>query len=97
MPLSAVRSQLSPLLRELGPTSKPVGVTVHGKVRGYLISPEQLEQLLGSARQQALAQRRKPSARGSMRLLRPLDEAQAELQRELDEAVGRSAAELLGG
>jgi hypothetical protein len=97
MPLSDVRSQLSPLLRELRPTSKPVGVMVHGKVKGYLISPGQLERMLGHARQEARAERRKPSIRGSMKLLRPLEEAGAELQRELDEAVERSAAELLRG
>jgi PHD/YefM family antitoxin component YafN of YafNO toxin-antitoxin module len=97
MSLSDVRSQLSPLLRELRPTGKPVGVMVHGKVRGYLLSSEQLERLLGQAQQQVRAQRRKPSVRGSMRLLRPLEEAQAELRRELDVAVERSAAELLRG
>jgi hypothetical protein len=97
LPLSDVRSRLSPLLRELRPTSKPVGVTVHGKVKGYLVSPEQLQRMLGHARQEARAERRKPSMRGSMKLLRPLDEAEAEARRELDEALQRSAVELLRG
>ena len=35
--------------------------------------------------------------RGSMKLLRPLDEAEAEARRELDEALQRSAVELLRG
>lgn len=97
LPLSDVRSRLSPLLRELRPTSKPVGVTVHGKVKGYLVSPEQLARMLGSARQEARSERHRPSMRGSMKLLRPLDEAEAEAQRELDEALERSTVELLRG
>lgn len=53
LPLSEVRSRLSPLVRTLSKQRGAVGIAVRGKVQAYLVSAEQYDQEQRKARIQA--------------------------------------------
>ena len=50
LPLSEVRSQLSPLVRTLSKQKGAVGIAVRGKVRAYLVAAERYEEPQRQAR-----------------------------------------------
>lgn len=91
MPLSEVRSKLSPLVAHAGP---PMGITVHGRVAAYLVSAEHLEAL---QRKAARAGRKAAheALRGSVGHVGDLRKGRADINREIDESLARTAAELL--
>lgn len=91
LPLSEVRSKLSPLVARGG---APVGITVRGRVAAYLVSAEHLESLQRKAARMDRGAPR-PDIRGSVELVGDLKAARAALGRELDESLARTAAELL--
>jgi PHD/YefM family antitoxin component YafN of YafNO toxin-antitoxin module len=53
LPLSEVRSRLSPLVRTLSKQQGAVGIAVRGKVQAYLVAAEQYDQEQRKARVQA--------------------------------------------
>ncbi len=97
LPLSAVRARLSPLIKQRRPLGRPLGITVHGKVEAYLLTREQLEQLLSRARQEGRAEATRTPIRGSIKLRRNLEEGSAEARRTLLESAARTGKELTRG
>jgi hypothetical protein len=75
----------------------PLGITVHGKVTAYLLTGEQLERMLSRARQAGRTEARRATIRGSIKLLRPLEEGSAEARRTLLESAARTAEALTRG
>lgn len=91
LPLSEVRSKLSPLVARGG---APVGITVHGRVAAYLVPAEHLEALQRKVARMSRGAKR-PDVRGTVEIVGDLKEGRAAINRELDESLARTAAELL--
>jgi hypothetical protein len=80
LPLTQVRSSLSPLVRELSAENGSVGIAVHGEVCAYLVGAEAFREL----RLRAGAVEQKPSKlRGSVEILGDLEEGSREAADEL--------------
>jgi PHD/YefM family antitoxin component YafN of YafNO toxin-antitoxin module len=93
LPLSAVRARLSPLIKQGRPLGRPLGITGHSKVAAYLLTCEQLEQLLSRARQEGRTQATQKSLRGSIKLRRNPEEGSAKANRMLLESAAHTAEE----
>lgn len=91
LPLSEVRSRLSPLVAEAG---APLGITVHGRVAAYLISADHLEALQRKATRTSRKEAHE-ALRGSVELVGDLRKNREAINRELEESLARTAAELL--
>jgi hypothetical protein len=95
LPLTAVRSSLSPLLKQLEKTQGTVGIAIHGKIRGYLVPQKAYEAL--RIRAGAAGRRRKvgrPALYGSLTLVGDLEEGSRGINEALEESVARSAEAL---
>ncbi|HVE82859.1 MAG TPA: hypothetical protein VND93_08415 [Myxococcales bacterium] len=84
LPLSEVRSQLSPIVRTLAKRRGALGIAVRGKVRAYLVAAEQYDQEQRRARVQAFP------LRGSLKKLFSPPE-------DVDRAIRRNREEMLAG
>jgi antitoxin (DNA-binding transcriptional repressor) of toxin-antitoxin stability system len=87
IPLSEVRRDLSALLRQLTASAGTVGITVHGKVVGYLVAAERI----ASYEAGAPTPRWPVPLKGSARLSGDLAEASASLRAEVEAAIDRTA------
>lgn len=83
LPLSEVRKDLSGLLRQLSAASGALGISVHGRVLGYLVAAERF------ADYEAAAQPARPARlKSSLKLKGDLDQGLAAARAQ----VGRSLA-----
>ncbi|MCI0573896.1 MAG: type II toxin-antitoxin system Phd/YefM family antitoxin [Myxococcaceae bacterium] len=97
LPLSEARSRLSPLIKAMRPTAAPLAISVHGSVKAYLVTPEQLDHLLARVRRDLREDKARPTIRGSIQLLRSLEEGSAEASRTLSESAMPPDDELARG
>src|SRR3954469_18685165 len=95
LPLTVVRSSLSPLLKRLERTQGTVGIAIHGKIHGYLVPSKAYEALRTRAEQ---AGRRgktgRPALYGSLTLVGDLEEGSRRINEALKASIARSAKAL---
>ena len=95
LPLTEVRAKLSPLLEKVVPKKGVLAISVHGKVRGYLVSAQRLDELEEVERSTAGRNRgRRSRLKGSLTIVGDLEEARRQVRRELLASGPRSAADL---
>jgi prevent-host-death family protein len=89
IPLTLARRELSPLVREAAAGAAEVGISVHGEVKAYLVSPRCMAEL------RARATSRSP-IQGSLTITGDLDAAHEDFLRELERSARRTAKQLRG-
>lgn len=94
LPLTEVRAKLSPLLEKVASKKGALAISVHGKVRGYLVSAQRLDELEEAEQSAASRSRgRRSRLKGSLTLAGDLEEARRQVKRELMESFSRSAVD----
>jgi len=95
LPLTTVRSSLSPLLKQLEKTQGAMGIAVHGTIRGYLVPPKAYEALRTRAAQAGRRGRAgRPALYGSLTLAGDLEEGSRRIGKALEASAARSAEAL---
>lgn len=89
MPLTDVRSSLSPLIKQVQRTKLPVGITVHGQVEAYLVARETMSELEDG---RPTGSRRSP--RGSLELVEDLEAGREKIRAALRAHAAKLAREL---
>jgi prevent-host-death family protein len=88
LPLTDARARLSGLVHDAESTLEPIGISVHGDVKAYLIGAEALARLEKAARAPGARAHRSSKLRGSLRILGDLDGASELIRAALERTAG---------